>query len=310
MNIVIYYYIFLSVIKFCFGNYYNNCKIIGDSNSFPIYVDNKNPSFTSKYGYIKIDNEDFNFGYCECFTENGNCLLEFNLETNSVFHKIVIEFEYQKNLTLLAKDHFNYEHEIKTNLERPTVEDIHKDYISYINKKAETEFIDINLIRAIQNHKANPSKDTFLINLYSISKIANLNNKDLNEKKYNIASSLDTVIEEYEKEQRMYYLTYSPNIQFEYIKSDKYFFYNFGGFKIRRILSCNSDTINFNSEKTNRKDYTLKGYTPLEINCTWGNPDFILNDERYDLENFGFFNSISNKLIFLISFIKIKEITI
>jgi len=293
MGRIIFYTIFSLLINYCMGNYVSTCKVVGNDNLFSIYKDKKNPKFINNTPNIYFENSNFKIGYCECYTENGNCRIEFDSNNNGTFYKNIIEYEFQKDYYNLIKDNtlFNYKNfNVKTNLKNPTFQDIYNDYVAYSitnNKEELSELINI---------KANPDKDL----IFFSTDYTNGVDDWLNRYGFN---SMERLIEDEEKSNNMYYLFYSPNVPVSSLKRLQQYTYPFAGYKIRRALECISDNKEFNGNNTIKNAYSASNYTPLDIDCTWGDPSYELKE---DFTSKGFFSTtinFSKGLLLLISLV-------
>lgn len=246
MHTLNYYFIIITLVTSCFGfETGTGCKVIGDSTLLPIYKNETYPRFNN-FITIKINSQKFKPGYCECYTETGNCLVELDSNENNKYYKTIVEFS------------------MKTDLKSKTFDSIFNDYKTNIEKeRADSQTKDNKPLP--ETHEINPETD-YMVFSFDFEEIQNEQAVRLG----SIGSfeSAEEIVDDSNAD-FIYPLQYGirdfgdMNIQI-----------TIGQFVTSNVVECVSSNLDFkDAEKT---IHTRKNYKTLDIDCNWGNP--TIND--------------------------------
>jgi len=243
MYTINYCFILFSLIAFSFGFEIDyGCKVIGDSNLLPIYKNKIYPSFNILVTEIKINSQKFKPGYCECYTETGNCLVELDSNENNKYYKTIVEFS------------------MKTDLKSKTFESIYIDYKTIVEKiRADNQTKDDKPLP--ETHENNPKTD-YMVFSFDFEEIQNGQAVRLGS--IGSFTSAEEIVDD-SNDDFIYPLKYGIR-DF----GDMNFQMTIGQFVTSNAVECVSSNLDFkNAEKT---VHTRKNYKALDVDCNWGNP--------------------------------------
>jgi len=248
MRTLNYYFILFTFVASCFGfDTGIGCKVTGDPNLLPIYKNEIYPIFNPLASVIKIKSQKFKIGYCECFTETGNCLVELDSDEKNKYYKTIIEFY------------------MKTDLRSKTFDSIYNDYKTHIEEERAKDQNKENEPLP-DSHENNPETD-YIVFSFDFEEIQNGEIVRLGS--VGSFNSVERIIDE-------------TNENFVYPL--KYGIHDFGGlntqitigqFVTSNVAECVSSSLDFKDAK--KTIHTRKNYKELDIDCSWGNPSINMD---------------------------------